>query len=382
MNKAIAVLHRWIINRWFQLAIILAIGIFLRYIQLSEVPNGYFHDEAWSDAKAMALANGTAQPQVYFAENNGMDALHVYLIALLFKFTGPLAVGSRIVSALAGCLAILATYWVTSELFADSHYKHALGLIASFVLATLFWALTTSRSGWHVMSMTLIIAISLAALVRGRRLQRRRWFVLSGILAGFAQYTYPSARFLAVLLLILFVADVWRQRDRWRVVLADYASLAVAAVIAFAPLGYFFVQNPEWFFVRAQQVSHFGFSDLLQNVAKTLAGFSLAGDTEGLHNLPGRPALDPILSVFFISGILVCITRRRFAHGMLLSWLIVFSLPVALTGQTPLFRRWVAVLPAEVIVISLGVLAVAQITRSRIHAAKARSLARWRSPLR
>ncbi|HEY4722658.1 MAG TPA: glycosyltransferase family 39 protein, partial [Anaerolineae bacterium] len=335
MNKAIAVLQRRLMSRWLQLASVLAMGIFLRGLQLAEIPNGYFHDEAWSDAKAMALTNGTGQPQVYFAENNGMDALPVYLIALLFKFTGPLAVGSRIVSALAGGLAILATYWVAWELFADSHYRHALGLIASFVMATLFWALTTSRSGWHVMSMTLIIAISLAALVRGRRLQRRRWFVLSGILAGLAQYTYPSARFLAALLLILFLTDVWHQRDRWRVVVADYASLAIAAAIVFAPLGYYFVQNPEWFFTRAQQVSHFDFADLLQNIAKTLAGFSLAGDTEGLHNLPGRPALDPILSVFFMSGLLVCIARRRFAHGMLLSWLIVFSLPAALTGQAP-----------------------------------------------
>src|SRR3972149_3926503 len=150
-------------SRWLQLASVLAMGIFLRGLQLAEIPNGYFHDEAWSDAKAMALANGTVQPQGYFAENNGRDALPVYLIALLFKFAGPLAVGSRIVSALAGSLAILATYWVASELFADAHHRPALGLIASFVMATLFWALTTNRSGWHVMSMTLIIAISLAA---------------------------------------------------------------------------------------------------------------------------------------------------------------------------------------------------------------------------
>ena len=374
MNKALALLHRWLMSRWLQLAGVLAMGIFLRGVQLAEIPNGYFHDEAWSDAKAMALVNGTVQPQVYFAENNGMDALPVYLIAVLFKFTGPLAIGSRIVSTLAGSLAILATYWAVSELFADSHRRHALGLIASFVMATLFWALTTSRSGWHVMSMTLIVTLSLAALVRGRRLQRRRWFVLSGILAGLAQYTYPSARFLAVLLLVLFLMDVWHWRARWRVMAADYASLAVAAAIVFAPLGYYFAQNPEWFFVRAQQVSKFDFAGLLQNVTKTLAGFSFVGDAEVLHNLPGRPALDPILSVFFVSGILVCIARRRFAHGLLLSWLIVFSLPVALTAPAPLFRRWVAVLPAEVSVIALGVTAMTQAIRSRIHAAKARSL--------
>ena len=49
------------------------------------MPQGIFHDEAWSAAKAWNLLTGAAPAQLYFPENNGMDALHVYLIALLFQ---------------------------------------------------------------------------------------------------------------------------------------------------------------------------------------------------------------------------------------------------------------------------------------------------------
>src|SRR5512143_91272 len=120
-----------------QLTLVVLLGALLRYIDLAQVPAGLFHDEAWSDVKAMQLNSGEAAPEVYFGENNGMDALHVYAIAALFRLTGPLALGSRIMSSLAGCLLILVTYWLACELFFDHKQRHAIGLIAAFVTATL-----------------------------------------------------------------------------------------------------------------------------------------------------------------------------------------------------------------------------------------------------
>ena len=363
-------LQRWLDNRWLSLATVLAIGVCLRYVRLSDVPGGYFHDEAWSDVKAWAIVNGEAPPQIYFAENNGMDALHVYLLALLFQLTGPLAIGSRLVSSLLGSLTILAAYWAAWDLLAEDRRRHVLALVAAFVVATLFAAIATSRSGWHVASMTLLVTLSLAALFRGRRLNRRRWFFIAGLLAGLAQYTYPSARFLPVLIPLIGLIDFATRHER-RSVLTFYVLLLISFAIVFAPLGAYFIQHPEWFSTRAQQTMD---APLDQNIVKTLAGFSIYGDTEGMHNLPGRPALDPILSVFFIIGLVVCLMRRRPAHLILIAWLIVFSAPVVLTGQAPLVRRWTGAQPAEAILIALGVAAVAQVVRDRFGAPVGRVL--------
>jgi hypothetical protein len=402
-------LRRAVNSRRFGLTLVFAVGVLLRFIALTDAPRGYFHDEAWSAVKARAILSGQAAPQVYFAENNGMDAAHVYGIAALFALTGPLASGSRIVSSLMGSLSILATYWAAWELFAGARRRHALSLIAAFVVATLFWALTTSRSAWHVPWMTLTITLSMAALLRGRRLMRRRWFIVAGLLAGLAQYTYPSARFLPVLIALIALVDLLPQRHRdteessvhsaspwftrlgrskiasgggshaadsraWEparlqkldlLKLINYAALFVVAAIVFAPLGAYFVQNPEWFFARAQQTTDLTTLDVGQNILRTLAGFSFYGDIEGLHNIFGRPALDPILSVFFVVGLITCAVKRQPVHVVLVGWLVVFSLPVVLTVQAPLFRRWTGILPAEAMIVALGAISVVEFVRAR-----------------
>jgi len=346
---------RMLENRWASLAMVLAIGVLLRYIHLADIPNGYFHDEAWSAAKAAALIEGQESPQVYFAENNGMDALHVYLIALLLQFTGPMALGSRIVSSLAGSLSILATYWAAWELLDGERLRHILSLAAAFVVATLFASLATSRSGWLVPSMTLITTTSLAALFRARRLNKGRWFIAAGLLAGLDQYTYPSARFLPLAMIFIGALDMWTDQVGRRAIWRHYLWLFIAATIVFAPLGYYFIHHPEWLWMRAQQTVDTPSTDPGQNILRTLAGFSIRGDLDHLHNLPGRPLLDPVLSVFCVAGLAVCIARRRPTHIILLAWLAIFTLPVLLTEGAPSFRRWTGSFPPQAILIALGI---------------------------
>jgi 4-amino-4-deoxy-L-arabinose transferase-like glycosyltransferase len=326
----------------------------LRFVNLSTVPQGIFHDEAWSGAKALDILNGTAPAQVYFPENNGMDALHVYLIALLFKFTGPLALGSRLISALMGTLTVFATYWLAWELLADDRRRHATAIIAAVIYSIILTAIATARSGWHSPSFALLAMLCLAALARGRRLSRRRWFVIAGALAGLAQYTYLSARLLPVWLIAIALLDLAFRRRQLRAVLINYVWAAFVAAIVFLPLGVYFMQNPQWLFERAQQTS--SAIDLGQNVLKTLLGFVVQGSTENLHNLPGRPLLDPVLGFFFVIGLGVCVIKHRFAHLVLLSGVVILSLAVVLTEAAPLARRWTAVFPLVAIVAAIGLM--------------------------
>lgn len=365
MRLVLVGLQRLIKNPWVGLAAVLAIGVFLRIIFLTSVPNGYFRDEAWSAVKAKAILDGRDPVLPYFAENDGVDPANAYMIALLFLLTGPVAAGNRIVASTAASLTLLATYWVASELFAQDHRRHAIALVATFVLATLFWALTTGRSTWMVMLMVLTVTTSIAAFWRGRRLGRARWFIVAGVLIGLCQYTYLGARSLPLLLGVIGVADLWARRFEWRTVLVQYVWLAIGALVAFAPLGWFFIQNWEMFLHHAGQVAVTDAPALTQNILKTLAAFSIRGDDGVIHNLPGRPALDPILSILFIIGLVVCIIRRRLAHAILLAWIVFFSAPVALSEYAPMFRRWVGILPAEAILVALGAVTLAQLARNR-----------------
>ena len=75
--------------------------------------------------------------------------------------------------------------------------------------------------------------------------------------------------------------------------------------IVFLPLGMYFIQNPQWLIERAEQTS--AAIDLGQNIVKTMLAFVVRGSAENLHNLPGRPLLDPVLGVFFHDRIESCV---------------------------------------------------------------------------
>jgi hypothetical protein len=374
MNRLQILFQRWVENQWLSLVTVLAIGLVLRTVFLTTLPDGYFRDEAWTAIKARAILDGRDPVVPYFAENDGVDPANAYMVALLFLLTGPVAAGSRIITSAAASLTLLATYWVASELFADDRRRHVLALTATFVLATLFWALTTSRSTWMVMLMALTATVSVAALWRGRRLKRARWFIVAGISAGLCQYTYLGARVLVILLAVMGTIDLWTRRSQWRTVLAHYLWFAIAAMVVFAPLGWFFIQNSEMLIHHAGQVAVLDAPSLTANILKTLAAFSIHGDDNVLHNLPGRPALDPILSILFIVGLAVCVARRRSAHTILLAWIVIFSVPMAFSELTPMFRRWVGILPAEAILIAVGAVTLAQIMRDRAPANRLRTI--------
>ena len=205
--------------------------------------------------------------------------------------------------------------------------------------------------------MALFSALSLAAVLRARRTHTRRWFVVSGVLVGLAQYAYPSARFIPVLVALIGMADLFVSRGARRRVLVDYTLLVFIALIVFAPLGIFFVQQPEWLFVRAQQVTEE--TNLWRNALDTLGAFFLRGDLDGLHNLSGRPLLDPILAAFALLGVIASV-RRRSVGVIALMALIVLTLPALLTTPAPLTRRWTGVWPIVSLLIAAGAIVSAR----------------------
>jgi hypothetical protein len=107
-----------------------------------------------------------------------------------------------------------------------------------------------------------------------------------------------------------------------------------------------------------------GLVSFFQSVGRTLLSVSIRSSEDMLHNLPYRPLLDPILSLFFVIGLGVCVIRRRPVHLVLIAWLIAMSLPFTLTSAT-VFRRWAGIGPAVAVVCALGARASFEFLRDR-----------------
>ncbi|MCA9957608.1 MAG: hypothetical protein KC443_01155, partial [Anaerolineales bacterium] len=142
------------------------------------------------------------------------------------------------------------------------------------------------------------------------------------------------------------------------------ALMAAAALLTAVPLLLFFWRYPYFFVFRIAYVANKGKGAVegkpwltwLLNVGRVLRGLFWQGETHLRHNLPGRPFLDPVQSIFFLTGTWAALRRKldlRFVFLWL--WLGVMLLPSILSGDAPHFGRLSGAAPALAIFIALGV---------------------------
>jgi len=73
---------------------------------------------------------------------------------------------------------------------------------------------------------------------------------------------------------------------------------------------------------------------LLKNAVSALGTLSFSGDSFITYNLPGRPVLDPVVSMLFYGGIALCIWRwRKPACAFILMWLGMGLVPSLIVGE-------------------------------------------------
>lgn len=368
------------------LAGILLLAAFARFWQLDSLPPGLYHDEAYNGLDALSLIEGETFPLFYegwelyaqdahadrpaaqtraplfFEGNYGREPLHVYLMALSIQLFGPTPFALRFVPAAAGVLAVLTTFMAAAALFEG---EHAVPLLAAFILAVLYPALTFSRFGLRVMLFVPLETLTVACFWRGVHGAGWKRFAVAGLFLGAGVYTYAAARLLPLLFLLFVPLWFWQDRPArrelgWMVIL-----MAVISIIVAAPLLLFFLHYPYFFIFRSSYVANKGLGVVpgkpwltwLGNIGRVLRGLFWGGETNLRHNLAGRPYLDPVQGGLFLLGLLK-IGRARPGQGLrrsfLFLWLLVMLLPTILSGDAPHFGRMVGAAPVIAILIAVG----------------------------
>lgn len=348
---------------------IVLIAAFLRLYKIDSLPPGDGYDPAYYGLDALAILKG-ARP-IFLPENYGREAMFSYLVAAFFALFGISPKAIYAASAVVGILTIPAVYLVTEEMFRDeedalSRYG---GLIAALTVAISYWHLNWSRLGVRAILVPLFVALTLFCLWRGLRTGSRWAFVGCGLFLGLGMYTYQAFRAVPLLVVLGFVYvglrnQVSPQRPGFFLA-TNLVLVVVVSLVVFAPLGYYFLTHPGSFTQRIEQT-------LVVNPAQETAGeapgladqvksvllmFNFHGDEWPKTNLPGRPALDPFLSVAFFLGIGVSLVRiRRPLYPFLLTWLIVMMVPALLARYGPAAKRAIGTLPAVAILIAIGTL--------------------------
>ncbi len=333
------------------LIVIIALAVFFRFWQFTSIPAGLYQDEAMNGADALASLN-SGEYKVFYSNNNGREGMIVWLDALAIKLFGAEPWVLRLFPALAGVLAVLGLYFLAKELFGVE-----IALISSFFMTVSFWAVNFSRIGFRAGLMVPFLIWSFYFLLKGFRLQKYIYFIISGILFGLGFYTYISYRFAPILALLAFGPILLKKSTKkaWSSVLFFVLIIFIVAL----PIGLYFLHNPADFFGRVSGVSIFSQGSPLKNLAisvfKTLGMFNIVGDFNWRHNYAGSPELFLPVGLLFLLGIWLSIKRFAFENKFLLSWLAIFLLPNILTTESnPHALRALGAMPAIMIFSGIG----------------------------
>lgn len=350
------------------LIIILWTATALRLWSLTEFPPGITGDEAQN---ALDIIGLLTHPRltVFFPANTGREALFFYLAAIPFAILGPTLFALRLLPALAGILLVALSYRWLKELLPRSGATRRVALLAALFIATAPWGLYNSRLGLRG---SLLPAVMLAAYLyfwRGYCHRQKRWFAVAGLFLGLSAHTYTSSRLLP-LIFILFAVGLtlfFRRQDATQIV-ATWQGVALTgavALLAFAPLGWYFYQHPAAFWSRSNQV--FIFSELNpwqvptdDNLATSLLTswgrhlrFFIELSTPWTHN-ESWPAILRWLPLLFWLGLLrtAYLALRRPAYLFLLISFFIGLLPIIFTFPTTL--RISPALPATYALLAVG----------------------------
>jgi 4-amino-4-deoxy-L-arabinose transferase-like glycosyltransferase len=300
----------------------LAAGVALRWIAPRQIPPGVWGDSLY-EAEA-GLRHPGATPWyggVPFAIEGGGTALVSYLYVrfceLLFRIFGRGDAGLLAQSAIPGCLALPAVYWLGRETGGRRVALTAMALLALAMSPLVFsrWAYTAA------LLLPLVLAAA-AATLRARRTGRIGWAVAAGALIGFSLHTYVPAWAIAAGFAIFALTQI-RRPGRWKLLLAA----GVAAIATFLPFAVAFLQFPDRLGGRARDVSFLVPSRnvalaagsgpvaillrLLHNVVEYTGALIWTGDPNPRNGIPGRPAATVVIGVAALLGLVLSARRAR-----------------------------------------------------------------------
>lgn len=321
---------------------IIALGFFLRFVNIESAPPGVYPDEAVNGIDA-ATANETGNYQWFYEANNGREGLFMNMIALCFQLLGISVLSLKLPSIIFGTLAILGTFLLARELF----QKTRIGLMAAFLVATAFWAINFSRISFRANMMPAILAFTFYFLMRGMRTKKLSDFAVSGAIFGLGLHTYLAFRIAPAIMVVMFFVFIFTRQNFIRTYWKNILVWLLFCLLFAAPLLYTFYIHPEYIQSRTGNISILNpeinqghaLKAFFRTFSLSLLKYNVWGDQNWRHNYPPYPILDPFTGVLFTFGLVYSVIRffhlaslrifkgerhsRLETHSLLLSWFFI-----------------------------------------------------------
>lgn len=346
------------------LAAIVFVAAGLRLYRIDTVPPGLWFDEALNVADARAVAQGGGLKLVY-ADVFPREPMFVTILAGVARWIATDYVTYRYASVLIGLLTVVSLYFA---LRAWTDERTA--LIAAALLAILPWHAILSRLLFRSILLPLWMCWIVWAAERAKEKPGIAVSVTLGTLIGGGFYTYLSWYFMlpGILALLVYLYGPFGGKGSDSNKKIGGVACAIAAVVVALPLMIDYARFPDHLLSRPSAVSPFANAEggsaivvIATNFRDALGMFHFRGDTIPKFNIPGKPALNPILGIFFAIGLGGCASgawRRSAGHCILLGWLVLGILPTVFSQtDSPHYLRTLVATPAMAGITAVGIAA-------------------------
>lgn len=378
-------------KQYLFLALIFALGIFLRFYKLGDVPIGLHSDEAYFGYNAYSILKTGREMTGNFLPLNLKSFLfspagYSYAAIPFVALFGLSAFSVRFASALFGSLTIIVAFFLVCQLFKPFKNKEYIALATVFFLAISPWHINLSRVSTE--AVLVVFFISLGTLFYLLWEERNKYYFLILSLLAFAVniLIYQAARsFLPLFLPLLFVVFTKKIFTKKNILpIAGFILLIVVPVLLILKspelslrirtLSIF--ENPQTQLVLNEQAREDGISGInsiesryfhnkITNYSLTFLdnyfqhfSYEFLFTDSGLpirYKVPGMGLLYLFELPLLLLGVWRIIRLDKRLAIFVIGWILLVPIGSALTfDDVPNLQRTVIVFPALSLIVALG----------------------------
>lgn len=357
------------------LFLLLAIASFLIFYRFPTIPINVSYDEAAFANLAMSLAKGGFH--IYSPLATGHTTPYFYTILASFKLFGLSVWALRLPAAIFGVLTVIPAYNIFRLVFSQEYvekktkspflkkHDYVIPTLLTFTFISLRWYYNFARFSFEATFLLFFELVSILFFLYYKNTKQGKYLIGSGLFAGLAYNSYTPGRIFILLPLLFIFSDFTFTKKRLNGLIQHILLFAIPFAMMIAPLTIYFSQNKD---IRINQLSYVTndkmevgekFAFAWDSTKRAASMFHIKGDMNGRHNYPGKPAVNPIIGLLFIIGLLYAIKHIKDYRNMF--FLIYFALgilPMMLTypWESPNMLRSFTVIPSIVYFVGVALL--------------------------
>ncbi len=289
---------------------LMIVTLLLKFYAYGDAFGGIVIDEAVKGRVALDILEDKVKFRPYFYYR---EALYFYITAAFLKFFGITIETLRLPATFTAIICTALYFLLARKLFNDET-----AIASTFFLTFSFWHQNISRVAQRLCLVPLFQLVII--LLCDRIFKKGKWyyFILLGLFLGGGFYSYPPYRVMPVFVVLAFLHKFIRN-PKWILKKLHWSLLSalIAFIVMAAPLGSDWKHFDDYFISKARlgyRVDPYAddpgemFKKNLPTLLQTLHRRTAPGGTVRPINT-NFPLMDPIVGVFFIIGLGLCLSR-------------------------------------------------------------------------